>query len=111
MINLVYLSSVQIVLTLVDLICDLSFLHIPNLVAQFVMIYILVLISKLPNIPTVTGQGSRTLFLQIRIVHSSPDTDMRVVVANGLMHWVSGSHIQRDHPPSEVAWTRAPLAR
>jgi hypothetical protein len=52
MINLVYLSSVRIVLTLVALICDLSFLHMLNLVAQFVMIYILVLIWKLPNIPT-----------------------------------------------------------
>jgi hypothetical protein len=53
MINLVYLSSVRIVLTLVDLICDLNFLHMLNLVAQFVMIYILVLIWKLPNIPTI----------------------------------------------------------
>jgi hypothetical protein len=52
MINLAYLSSVRIVLTLVALICDLSFLHMLNLVAQFIMIYILVLIWKLPNIPT-----------------------------------------------------------
>jgi hypothetical protein len=44
MINLAYLSSVLIVLTLVALICDLSFLHMLNLVAQFVIIYILVLI-------------------------------------------------------------------
>jgi hypothetical protein len=43
-INLAYLSSVRIVLTLVALICNLSFLHMLNLVAQFVMIYILVLI-------------------------------------------------------------------
>jgi hypothetical protein len=42
MINLAYLSSVQIVLTLVALIGDLSFPHMLNLVAQFVMIYILV---------------------------------------------------------------------
>jgi hypothetical protein len=34
------------------MICDMSFLHILNLVAQFVMIYILVLIWKLPKIPT-----------------------------------------------------------
>jgi hypothetical protein len=53
MINLAYLSSVRIVLTLVALICDLSFLHMVNLVAHFVMIYILVLIWKLTNIPTV----------------------------------------------------------
>jgi hypothetical protein len=44
MINLAYLSSVLIVLTLVALIYDLSFLHMLNLVAMFVMIYILVLI-------------------------------------------------------------------
>jgi hypothetical protein len=55
MINLAYLSSVRIMLTLVALICDLSFLPVLNLVAQFVMIYILVLIWKLPNIPTITG--------------------------------------------------------
>jgi hypothetical protein len=54
MINLAYLSSVRIVLTLIALICDLSFLHMLNLVAQFVMIYILILIWKLPNIPTST---------------------------------------------------------
>jgi hypothetical protein len=52
MINLAYLSSVRIVLTLVTLICDLSFLHMLNLVAPFVMIYILLLIWKLPNMPT-----------------------------------------------------------
>jgi hypothetical protein len=55
MINLVYLSSVRIVLTLVAFICDLSFLHMLNLVAQFVMIYILVLIWKLPNIHSLTN--------------------------------------------------------
>jgi hypothetical protein len=44
MIDLSYVSNVRIVLTLVDLICDLSFLHMHNLVAQFVMIYILILI-------------------------------------------------------------------
>jgi hypothetical protein len=47
MINLPCLSSVRIVLTLVAMICDMSFLHILNLVAQFVMIYILILIWKL----------------------------------------------------------------
>jgi hypothetical protein len=52
MINLAYLSSARIVLTLVALICDLNFAHMLDLVAQFVMIYILVLIWKLPNIPT-----------------------------------------------------------
>jgi hypothetical protein len=52
MINLPYPSSVRIVLTLVALICDMSFQHILNLVAQFNMIYILVLIWKLPNILT-----------------------------------------------------------
>jgi hypothetical protein len=49
MINLLYLSSVRIMLTLVTFICDMSFLHLFNLVAQFVMIYILVLIWNLPN--------------------------------------------------------------
>jgi Fe2+ transport system protein B len=44
MIYLPCLSSVQIVLTLVVMICDMSFLHMLNLVAQFVMIYILILI-------------------------------------------------------------------
>jgi hypothetical protein len=52
MINLLYLSSVRIVLTLVALIYDMSFLHFLNLVSQFVMIYILVLIWNLPNIST-----------------------------------------------------------
>jgi hypothetical protein len=52
MINLPYQSIVRIVLTLVALICDMSFLHMLNLVAQFDMIYILVLIWKLPNIST-----------------------------------------------------------
>jgi hypothetical protein len=33
---------------------DLSFLHMLNLVAQFVMIYILVLIWKLPKFSTLT---------------------------------------------------------
>jgi hypothetical protein len=41
-INLAYLSSVRIVLTLVVMICDMNFLHMLNLVVQFVMIYILV---------------------------------------------------------------------
>jgi hypothetical protein len=60
MINLAYLSSVRIVLTLVALIYDLSFLHIINLVAQFVIIYILVLIWKLPNIPTIQKPNNRS---------------------------------------------------
>jgi hypothetical protein len=41
-INLAYLSSVRIVLTLVVMICDMNFLHMLSLVVQFVMIYILV---------------------------------------------------------------------
>jgi Fe2+ transport system protein B len=53
MIYLPCLSSVQIVLTLVAMICDMSFLHMLNLVAQFIMIYILVLIWKLPKISTI----------------------------------------------------------
>jgi hypothetical protein len=52
MINMASLSSVRIVLALVALIYDLSFLHMLNLVGQFVIIYILILICKLPNIPT-----------------------------------------------------------
>jgi hypothetical protein len=60
MINLAYLSIVRIVLTLVALICDLSFLHMLNLVAQFIMIYILVLIWKLPNIPTIQKPYNRS---------------------------------------------------
>jgi hypothetical protein len=44
MINLLYLSSVQNMITLVALIYDMGFLHMLNLVAQFVMIYILILI-------------------------------------------------------------------
>jgi ABC-type transport system involved in multi-copper enzyme maturation permease subunit len=52
MINLSCLFSVRIVLTLVAMICNMSFLHMFNLVAQFVMIYILVLNWKLPKIPT-----------------------------------------------------------
>jgi hypothetical protein len=40
-------------LTLVAMNCDMSFLHMLNLVAQFVMIYILVLIWTLPNISTI----------------------------------------------------------
>jgi hypothetical protein len=46
--------SVRIVLTLVAMICDMSFLHMLNLVAQFIMIYIMVLIWKLPKISTPT---------------------------------------------------------
>jgi hypothetical protein len=64
MINLAYLSSVRIVLTLVALICDLSFLHMFNLVAQFIMIYILVLIWKLSNIPTTTAATRLKHYLQ-----------------------------------------------
>jgi hypothetical protein len=47
MINLPYLSSVRIMLTLVVMIYYMSFLHMINLVSQFIMIYILVLIWKL----------------------------------------------------------------
>jgi hypothetical protein len=52
MINLPCLSSVRIVLTLIAMICDMSFVHMLTLVDQFVMIYILVLIWKLPKIST-----------------------------------------------------------
>jgi hypothetical protein len=52
MINLPYLSSVRIVFILVTLLCDMSFLHMLNPVDRFVMIYILLLIWKLPNIST-----------------------------------------------------------
>jgi Fe2+ transport system protein B len=52
MIYLPCLSSVRIVLTLVAMIYDMSFLHMLNLVVQFVMIYILILIWKLPKIST-----------------------------------------------------------
>jgi hypothetical protein len=51
------------VLTLVALICDLSFLHILKLVAQFVMIYILILIWKLPNIPTQATHAGHSTWL------------------------------------------------
>jgi hypothetical protein len=40
-------------LTLIAMIYDMSFLHMLNLVSQFVMIYILVLIWKLPKIPII----------------------------------------------------------
>jgi hypothetical protein len=52
MIYLPCLSSVRIVLTLVAMICDISFLHMLNLVVQFVMINILILIWKLQKIST-----------------------------------------------------------
>jgi hypothetical protein len=65
MINLLYLSSVRIVLTLVALICDMSFLHMLNLVVQFVMIYILVLIWKLPNISTIKNPYHRSFPVHI----------------------------------------------
>jgi hypothetical protein len=52
MINLPCLSNVRIVLILVAMICDMSFLHMLNLVAQFVMIYILVFIWKFPKMST-----------------------------------------------------------
>jgi hypothetical protein len=57
MINLSYLSSVRIVLTLVALISNMSFLHMLNLSAQFIMIYILFLIWKLPNFTTFCSSG------------------------------------------------------
>jgi hypothetical protein len=53
MIILPFLSSVRIVLTLVAMICDISFLNMLNLFSQFVMIYIIVLIWKLPDILTI----------------------------------------------------------
>jgi hypothetical protein len=57
MFNLFNLSSVRVVLTLVSMICDIFLNHVSmiqmlNLVVQFVMIYIMVLIWKLPNIST-----------------------------------------------------------
>jgi hypothetical protein len=52
MINLTCLSNVRIVLILVAMICDMSFLHMLNLVAQFVMIFILVFIWKFPKMST-----------------------------------------------------------
>jgi hypothetical protein len=52
MIILPCVSSVRIVLTLVVMIYDMSFLHMLNLVYQFVVIYILILIWKLPKIST-----------------------------------------------------------
>jgi phage-related holin len=60
-INLSYLSSVLIVLILVALISNMSFLHILNLVAQFVMIYILFLIWKLPNSTTLNTKQDKSL--------------------------------------------------
>jgi hypothetical protein len=47
------------VLTLVAMICDMSFLHMLNLFAQFVMIYILVLIWKLTNILIISCEKVR----------------------------------------------------
>jgi hypothetical protein len=41
---MINLSCVRIVLTLVAMICDMSLLNMLNLVVQFVMIYIMVLI-------------------------------------------------------------------
>jgi phage-related holin len=61
MINLSYLSSVLIVFILVALITNMSFLHILNLVAQFVMIYILFLIGKLPNSTTLNTKQDKSL--------------------------------------------------
>jgi hypothetical protein len=51
------LSSVRVVLTLVAMICNISFYLVSlqcmlNLVVHYVMIYIMVLIWKLPNIST-----------------------------------------------------------
>jgi hypothetical protein len=58
MIILPCLSTVRIVLTLVAIFCDMSFLHMLNVFDQFVMIYILVLIWKLPNISTNNTHGT-----------------------------------------------------
>jgi hypothetical protein len=52
-IMLINLSSVRIMLTLVVMICDKSFLNMLNLVVRFFMIYIMVLIWKLSNISTI----------------------------------------------------------
>jgi hypothetical protein len=76
MINLVYLFSVRIVLTLVALICDLSFLHMLNLVAHFVMIYILVLICKLPNFPTWTEQALGCVRVQVGLGPKRTQTEI-----------------------------------
>jgi hypothetical protein len=50
---LLNMSTLRIVLTLVATICNMSLLNMHNLVVQFVMIYIMVLIWKLPNISTI----------------------------------------------------------
>jgi hypothetical protein len=47
------------VLTLVAMICDMSLLNMLNLVVQFIMIYIMVLIWKLPNISTLGTPSAR----------------------------------------------------
>jgi hypothetical protein len=46
------MSSIRIVLKLVAMIWDMSLLNMLNLVVQFIVIYIMVLTWKLPNIST-----------------------------------------------------------
>jgi hypothetical protein len=75
MINLPYLSSVRIVLTLVALICDMSFLHMLNLVSQLDMIYILVLISKLPNTSTIHKPYYRSFPVPISSLVDAPSPE------------------------------------
>jgi hypothetical protein len=75
MINLPYLSSVRIVLTLVALICDMSFLHMLNLVSQLDMIYILVLISKFPNISTIQKPYYRSFPVPISSLVDAPSPE------------------------------------
>jgi hypothetical protein len=58
------MSSVQVVPTLVAMICDML-----NLVVHYVMIYIMILIWKLPNISTIVFCGYVTLItLMLRMV-------------------------------------------
>jgi hypothetical protein len=57
MVNLAFQTSVRIVFTLVAMMCDMSFLHMLILVAQVVMNYFLILIWKLPKIPTPFENG------------------------------------------------------
>jgi hypothetical protein len=63
LISIFNLSSVRVVLTLVAMICDVL-----NLVVLYVMIYIMVLISKLPNILTI--HPNFILFLMLRCCNS-----------------------------------------
>jgi hypothetical protein len=87
MIYLPCLSSVQIVLTLVAMICDMSFLHLLNLVGQFVMIYILVLIWKLPKISKITALES----IQVALLHLHYHFQSKNCLANDII--VTSSNI------------------